>query len=488
MVDLAQQSEASDSTRLALATSTQQIMNRYMAEVKSNDLLSQEEVRAITREAYSYKYQMLEVLAAFPPVSLALVEACEKKIGTRYDGLKSKIEAWGEQTLFSRDGLFEMNVAHGKGYAAPLQDKAVFHGAIATLRTRLDAFYSADEHSRHSREGRERKQVRQTYLNIVLKPQEFDLHCELFTELTDPIVAFAKEMERYFDADKVSLGRELFGKNTLDRFVKISNLDNRTLLCHRMQEILEGLDLAGIGFAECLRLREHYEALRSARLETLKPIIERNLAFAAKQTRKMNFREDQFFDALQCANDGLIQAAHQYAYWKRFTFTTYATKWVNQRLLAFRARELNGVVTVPTEIVDLRKKINESERKGPRSSVELADTLGANLQEVDRATQVYATFGEIDEWSCGVSDDDGGTTLEQDTLRTVVREAIASLPSNLHQDVCLRRWGFDRDPETIEELASEFGLSEERIRIIEHEARDALKFGRFGQALAELND
>ena len=221
-------------------------------------------------------------------------------------------------------------------------------------------------------------------------------------------------------------------------------------------------------------------------------LIESNLRLVVYIAKKYLGRGVDMQDLIQDGNLGLIKAADKFDYTRGFRFSTYATYWIKQaitRAIADKAR----TIRIPVYMVDAINKLNAIKRKLVQelrrepTLEELAKRLKINVEKV-KEIQKYAldtisletVIGDDEESTLGdfISDSELDNPLEY-TIKEKFKEAMNSMLKTLSEKeerVIRLRFGFGEcDKHTLEEIATIYGVTRERIRQIESIALNKLR-------------
>lgn len=212
--------------------------------------------------------------------------------------------------------------------------------------------------------------------------------------------------------------------------------------------------------------------------------IERNLRLVVKIAYKNINRGVPFLDLVQEGNIGLLKALERFDYTKGFKFSTYATWWIKQsinRTIADTSRNIRIPVHVYEDLGKFRKaKLSLEKRLGYTPSItEIAEELG--IKE-EKAKKLSSLLDDTISFDTPIGDD--GTiladfipsseeSLEDQVLSSILSEDIKNAIKECYLDareiiVLTKRFGLDgNQPETLENLAKELGITRERVRQIE---------------------
>lgn len=261
------------------------------------------------------------------------------------------------------------------------------------------------------------------------------------------------------------------------------------------------LYLSEIGFSPLLSAEEEvFFSIKSLQgcEASRKRMIESNLRLVVKISRKYLNRGLPLLDVIEEGNLGLIRAVEKFDPELGFRFSTYATWWIRQtiergimnqtrtvRLPIHVVKELNVYLKTARE---LRKTLNYEP-----SSAEIARALDLPVETVSRILKYSESVVSVD--LTNDNDEDKDTSLldsitddqsqspearlnELDIQTSVVD--WLDLLNEKQREVLSRRFGLrGHNPDTLENVGNEVGLTRERVRQIQVEAlmrlRDLLK-------------
>ena len=239
--------------------------------------------------------------------------------------------------------------------------------------------------------------------------------------------------------------------------------------------------------------RAYLLALASRRL-----LIQSNLRLAVHIARRYSNRGIPMTDVIQDANVGLIKAVERFDPTKGFKFSTYAYWWISEEVKRCMKRGTRLVHTpenVVDEIRSLQKAslaLHQSLGRMPSQS-ELAEEIEASPSRVGElralaiaelsvdsplSSEVDITLG--DSLSADEEFAPDHSMVDRDRKRTLL--ALLAELNEREQEVLSRRFGLNLpEPETLQIISENLGISRERVRQIEKGALKKLKV-RFGSS------
>jgi RNA polymerase primary sigma factor len=219
----------------------------------------------------------------------------------------------------------------------------------------------------------------------------------------------------------------------------------------------------------------------------LEKLTKANLRFVVSVAKQYQNHGLSLNDMINEGNIGLIKAAQRFDEKRGFKFISYAVWWIRQSIMQALA-EQSRIVRLPLNRVGSLSRISrmfsELEQTYQRepSSEELANALDLSVENVNndlllsgRHISVDSPF-QSDEEGClldvlhdanaGKPDD----SLINESLKTEIADAFIALTAR-ESEVLVLYYGLDGNPsQTLEEIATKFNLTRERIRQLKEKA------------------
>lgn len=220
-------------------------------------------------------------------------------------------------------------------------------------------------------------------------------------------------------------------------------------------------------------------------------LMEANLRLVvhiAKRYARGN-QPDEFLDLIQEGNLGLFRAVDRFDPRMGTRFSTYATYWIRQAIQ--RALAKQRTIRIPEHVLEdigrmrkARHRLYQELGRQP-SSVELAAELDMTERDLERLEDASQETVSLD---TPVHGEDESEAMElknllqdletpqpefianQRFLRHQIRGIVSELPPRDQRIVSLRFGLQDGIPQTLAEVAKEFGISRERVRQIQERA------------------
>jgi RNA polymerase primary sigma factor len=232
--------------------------------------------------------------------------------------------------------------------------------------------------------------------------------------------------------------------------------------------------------------------LQNGRSEAVNELVESNLSFVAKVASEYRNLGMPLEDLLNEGNVGLIEAAHRFDASKDTKFISYAIWWIRKSILKALS-EQSHIVRLPYSQLKKVKEIRAAEKTLGRelgrkpNREEISRHLDKSVAKIDKVLQygVHETSLDVPHGEEGDNplseciEDADRSTPERDMLEreetSCVSAAFAML-SEQQRTVLSYRFGFEGAPPlTLQETGEKMGLSRERVRQIECQAKDRLR-------------
>lgn len=203
-------------------------------------------------------------------------------------------------------------------------------------------------------------------------------------------------------------------------------------------------------------------------------------------------REIPELDLIQEGTFGLIKALEKYDLNTNYKFSTYAYSWIKQfidRLLLTKGRNIYIPIKMQEKIKEYRKKELEFENKYKRKPTceEISNITGYDQSTIQL---IEANLSDSISYDAQINTDEDDSFLDlipdknktpdeiylEKSQKQILFKAIyeAGLTAR-EKDVIQRRFGFNGKIQTLESIGNIYGLSRERVRIIEKNALTKLQ-------------
>ena len=223
---------------------------------------------------------------------------------------------------------------------------------------------------------------------------------------------------------------------------------------------------------------------------SLNELVSRNLKYVVSVANRYKGCGLSLSDLINEGNIGMIEAAKRFDPQKGVKFITYAVWWIRQSILHALAEQA-GSVRLPIKQAGLLYKISAKYRelflslKREPTSEDVAKVLNISLEDVESVMRVYRFHLSLDtplkeNEDTSYLDMLASSTehpVDEDILLLSLKKEIEGLLSELssrEKRVLKMRFGFSKEPMTLEEIGKKIGLSRERVRQIEKRAKSKL--------------
>lgn len=240
---------------------------------------------------------------------------------------------------------------------------------------------------------------------------------------------------------------------------------------------------------------ELFKKIEKGNKEAFDKVVNHNLKLVVKyaKTIKQSYKSCiPLLDLIQAGNLGLIHAVEKFEYKQGFAFSTYAIWWIRQAIVR-HIYETESSIKLPVHTSEKFTTIAkaESEFKDANGREPTFTELKERISVTEKEYELYKTFDTTvaslnyqvgEDEDCELQNlikDGSDDPVYDETSRVLLKETIKNILSSLDERerfILTKRYGLDDgDPETLEEIGKELGITRERVRQLEAQAMRTLR-------------
>lgn len=232
-------------------------------------------------------------------------------------------------------------------------------------------------------------------------------------------------------------------------------------------------------------------------------LVNANLRFVVSVAKQYQHQGISLIDLINEGNMGLVKAAEKFDETRGFKFISYAVWWIRQSIMEALAVK-SRIVRMPLNQVGISGKVNRvteqflQEHGRMPSLHELAELIDVDEAQIRTAvsanthtTSIDAPFGDDDDGSMAdmlLSDDNdlkSDSSLEKESMAQFVNDLLREVLSNREQKIVRESFGIGVMEKSLEEIATDMGMTRERIRQLREKAIRKIRFSKYANTLRQ---
>ncbi|MBI1818650.1 MAG: sigma-70 family RNA polymerase sigma factor [Deltaproteobacteria bacterium] len=205
----------------------------------------------------------------------------------------------------------------------------------------------------------------------------------------------------------------------------------------------------------------------------------------------------EFEDLVSAGNEGILLALDRFDLKRRSRFNTYARWWIRNRILGETRRSRWGMripdaiyrrVVTPSRLTNtpVRQQLLGGEPPSEQMSMKLGKPLDEHLAHdllawtLAETVSLETPVGQTGKTRLGeflrIDDGDPSMLVEESERSEEVRRLLGTLTPRQEQILRMRFGIGEQADYTLEEVASRFGVTRERIRELQNQAAEKIRF------------